>query len=59
MMMNPMGIFTVSLFFNRNKEKDRKPKKTNQTKRKALFIIKKGTGKYRAWKLYDVTCSIA
>lgn len=50
MMINPMGIFTVSLFFNRNKEKDRKPKKKtkNKTKRNALFIIKKRTGKYRA-----------
>lgn len=51
MMTNPMGIFTVSLFFNRNKEKDRKPKKKQtqkKTKINVLFIIKKGTGKYRA-----------
>lgn len=50
MMTNPMGIFTVSLFFNRNREKDRKPKKKTQKKTKinALFIIKMGTGKYRA-----------
>lgn len=36
MMINPMGIFTVSLFFNRNKEKDRKPKKKPKTKLKEM-----------------------
>lgn len=44
MIINPMGIFTVSLFLNRNKEKDRKPTKN---KRNALFILKKGTENYR------------
>lgn len=36
MIINPIGIFTVSLFLNRNKEKDRKPTKKKKTKTKEM-----------------------
>lgn len=41
MIINPMGIFTVSVFLNRNKEKDRKPTKKQKPKTNILFIFKK------------------
>lgn len=37
MIINPIGIFTVSLFLNRNKEKDRKPR----GKKKAFLLLLK------------------
>lgn len=44
MIINPMGIFTVSLFLKRNKEKDRKPTKNPK---EMLKITKRGTDNYR------------